>query len=148
MEIKILGPGEEDILLRAAPDVFDEAVDPQASRAFLADPRHHIAVAIDQESVVGFASAVHYFHPDKPTPELFINEVGVASTHQRRGIAKALMQAVCAHGRTLGCAQAWVLTDHQNLPANRLYAACQPCEVTPQQVMYSFALSPETPQDS
>ena len=31
---------------------------------------------MDEEQIVGFASAVHYVHPDKP-PELWINEMGV-----------------------------------------------------------------------
>jgi hypothetical protein len=34
------------------------------------------------DTVVGFASAVHYVHPDK-APELWINEVGVAEPGDR-----------------------------------------------------------------
>lgn len=52
-------------------------IDPTWSAEFLRDPRHHIAVAIEDGVVVGIASGVHYLHPDKP-PELFVNEVGVA----------------------------------------------------------------------
>ena len=55
---------------------------------FLADSRHHLAVAVDEGRVVGMASAVHYVHPDKP-PELWINEVGVAPTHRGLGIGRA-----------------------------------------------------------
>src|SRR5262245_21824670 len=76
----------EDVLTRVAPDVFDDPLDSGATREFLRDPRHHLVVAIDEGVVVGFASAVDYVHPDKPSPELWINEVGVASSHQGRGI--------------------------------------------------------------
>ncbi|MGH7024099.1 MAG: GNAT family N-acetyltransferase, partial [Caulobacteraceae bacterium] len=116
MEIRLLGAGDAAVLTRVAPEVFDNAVDPALAREFLDDPRHHIAVAIDGDTVVGFASGVHYIHPDKP-PELFVNEVGVAPTHRRRGLGRRVMGALFAHARALGCATAWVLTDHDNSAA-------------------------------
>lgn len=60
--------------------------------------------------------------PDKPT-ELWINEVGVAPTHQRRGIGRSLVQALLEKGRVLGCVEAWVLTDEENTPARQLYGS-------------------------
>ncbi|MEY4546177.1 MAG: hypothetical protein RL685_2372 [Pseudomonadota bacterium] len=123
LEIKILSAAAAAVLERVAPDVFDHAIDAEAAALFLADPRHHLAVAIDAGVVVGFASGVHYFHPDKPVPELFVNEVGVAATHQKRGVAKAILRCLFQHARELGCGQAWVLTDQENVPAQRLYAA-------------------------
>lgn len=77
IQIKLLGRGDEAVLTHVAPGVFDHAVDPARSVEFLNDPRHHLAVAIEAGLVVGVASAVHYVHPDK-SPELWINEVGVA----------------------------------------------------------------------
>ena len=77
IEIRVLRQGDEAVLANVAPEVFDNPIDPQMTAEFLADPRHHIAVAIDGGVVVGFASGVHYVHPDK-RPELWINEVGVA----------------------------------------------------------------------
>ena len=120
--IRILGPSDAAVLNDVAPDVFDNAIDPRWSAAFFADPRHHLAVALIDEQVVGMASAVHYVHPDKP-PELWINEVGVSSLHRRRGIGKRLMAALLAHGRTLGCTEAWLGTESGNVAARRLYAA-------------------------
>lgn len=108
------------LLERVAVDVFDHAVDPRLWAEFLVDPRHHLAVAIDDEVVVGFASAVHYLHPDKP-PQLWINEVGVAPSHQRRGLARALLDALLAKGRALGCSEAWVLTEAENAAARAAY---------------------------
>lgn len=85
-EIKLLGAGDEAVLQAVAPDVFDDPIDPAAAAEFLADPRHHLAVAIVGGLVVGFVSAVQYVHPDKPAPELWINEVGVAPSHQGQGL--------------------------------------------------------------
>jgi aminoglycoside 6'-N-acetyltransferase I len=121
-EIRILGPGDGAVLQNVAPDVFDHALDPALVAEFLHDPRHHLAVAIDQDQVVGFASGVHYVHPDK-TAELFINEVAVAPTHHRRGIGKAVVSALLDHATRLGCREAWVLTDRGNEAAMRLYAS-------------------------
>jgi ribosomal protein S18 acetylase RimI-like enzyme len=140
MEIRILSSHDQAILSNVGPDVFDHPIDPQAANEFLADPRHHIVVAIDAGQVVGFASAVHYFHPDKPRPELFINEVGVAIAYRRRGLAKSLLQALFQHARQLGCTEAWVLTDRTNLPAMRLYASAGGAEPPHDQVMFSFRL--------
>ena len=68
------------------------------------------------------ASAVHYVHPDK-RPQLWINEVGVAPSHQRRGLARAILERLKALGRELGCTEAWVLTDEDNAAARATYAS-------------------------
>jgi hypothetical protein len=75
--VRLLGPGDAAVLDRVVEGVFDNPIDPLWRAEFFADPRHHLAVAIDGDLVVGMASAVHYVHPDKP-PELWVNEVGVA----------------------------------------------------------------------
>src|SRR5580658_11270244 len=120
VEIRLLTGADASVLRRVAEGVFDNPVDPAQTREFLADPRHHICVAIEDGEVVGFASAVHYVHPDKPT-ELWINEVGVAPAFHRRGLAKAILKELLSHARSIGCTQAWVLTDEDNGPARALY---------------------------
>src|SRR5271169_416092 len=93
IEIKILQRGDDEVLMNVVPDVFDKPVDAKLTKEFLEDPRHHIAVAIDDGLVVGFATGVHYIHPDKP-PEMWINEVGLAPTHRHRGLGKAVLGAL------------------------------------------------------
>jgi GNAT superfamily N-acetyltransferase len=137
----MLRAGDEPVLERVNADVFDDAIDPAAAREFLADPRHHLAVAVDSGVVVGFASAVHTVHPDKPKPELWVNEVGVAASHHRRGIAKALLAALFDVAKTLGCEEAWVLTSRDNAAANALYSALEGTADDGDTVMYSFRLN-------
>lgn len=139
-EIRLLTSADAGVLDTIAPEVFDDPVDSAAATEFLADPRHHICVAIEDGVVVGFASAVHYVHPDKPIPELWINEVGVDPAFQRRGLAKAILRALLAHAKALGCKEAWVLTDDDNAPARALYASVGGDE-TPPQVMVNFDLT-------
>ena len=123
---------------RIEDDVFDNAVSPASLEVFLHDHRHHIAIAKNG----GFVSAVDYIHPDKPR-ELWINEVGVASAWRGKGIAKQLLSMMLAHGRDIGCAEAWVLTEPENGPANALYrsfaddADAEPTSV----ILHSFKLT-------
>jgi GNAT superfamily N-acetyltransferase len=141
VEIKLLGPRDAGVLSNIAPDVFDDPIDAGRAGEFLADPRHHLAVAVEDGWVVGFVSAVHYVHPDKPGPELWINEIGVAETHQRRGLGKRLLHAVFDVARELGCAEAWVMTDRANTAAMRLYAAAGSTEAPTDHVMFTFKLA-------
>jgi ribosomal protein S18 acetylase RimI-like enzyme len=100
--------------------VFDLPVQPDLTRAFLDDPRHHMIVALDDGVVVGMISAVDYVHPDKAR-QLWINEVGVAPSHRRRGIGRRMLDAMLEHGRSMGCTEAWLGTEDDNGPARALY---------------------------
>ena len=141
-QITILGPGDQATLRNVLPEVFDLPVRGDLVHEFLGDPRHHLAVAVDQGHVVGFASAVHYIHPDKDA-ELWINEVGVAPGHRGVGIGKALLRALFRLGRDLGCREAWVLTERENKAARRLYESLGGVEPQIESVMFSFVLDPD-----
>jgi aminoglycoside 6'-N-acetyltransferase I len=91
---------------------------------FLRDERHHLAVAIEDETVVGFASGVHYVHPDKPA-ELWINEVGVAPSHHRRGIGKPLLQP------SSSVRSGWVVARRGCSPIARIRQRCV-CTLRPE----------------
>jgi ribosomal protein S18 acetylase RimI-like enzyme len=159
----MLGAEDTSVLEHVADGVFDGAVDHRRTAEFLSDARHHLVVAIDSGDgdrdggrgggrggggghrgvdegvVVGMASAVHYVHPDKG-PELWVNEVGVAPSHRRRGIARILLNALSKHGRSLGCEAAWVLTERRNGPAMSLYASLGAREETENVVLFSWEL--------
>ena len=139
-EIRVLVASDAALLDHVALEVFDKPIDQNLTKAFFADPRHHLVVAVDDGVVVGMASAVDYIHPDKPR-QLWINEVGVAPSHQRRGIGRHLLAAILDHGRHLECTEAWVTTEVENAPACSLYESvggtAEAC------VLYSFPLNAE-----
>ena len=137
MKYKLLSSEDENLLGASEDGVFDRDVQLELSSEFLSDPRHHIAVAIEDSTIVGIASAVNYIHPDKPD-ELWINEVAVAKAYRRKGIAGALLKLLFQCGKEIGCTEAWVLTDESNIPANRLYSKLG--GVPKKQTMYSFEL--------
>jgi aminoglycoside 6'-N-acetyltransferase I len=137
MAVRVLLEGDGEVLERVAPGVFDYPINRNLAEAFLADPHLHIAVAIENEQVVGFASAVDYIHPDKPR-EMWINEIGVAPDYRRAGIGRSLLEALLAHSKAIGCGEAWVLTDANNIAAIALYASAGGHEERPGQRMYVF----------
>ncbi len=138
--IRLLGPDEAQVLDRVAPDVFDEPVNPDWARAFLASGSHLIAVALAEGTVVAMATGLIHLHPDKP-PQLWVMEVGTAGAWQRRGLATACMKALLAGGRARGCAEAWVATEDDNAPARALYRRLGGAE-TEGIVMYDWGAPP------
>ena len=137
--IRLLGVGDAPVFDNVAPGVFDNAIDQRWTAEFLSDPRHHLAVAIDEGRVVGMASAIHYVHPDK-APQLWINEVGVAPPYQGQGVGRRLMERLLDRGRELGCRGAWLGTDRSNTAARRCYAAAGGVEAPYDNVNFVFDL--------
>ena len=138
--VRMLGSDETGVLASVAEGVFDDPVRPELAAEYLADPRLHLAVALDGDLVVGMASSVHYLHPDKPA-QLFINEVGVAPSHQRRGLGRRLVETLLGHGRELGCHEAWVATEVDNEPARQLYLSTGGIEDPTPAIVYTYRLS-------
>lgn len=137
IEIKRLEPGDEAVLERVALDVFDEAIDPDYLRSYLAEANHKMIVALEDDEVVGQIRAIIHKHPDRP-PELYIDNLGVAPTLQRRGIATKLLDAMLELGRSLGCEEAWLATERDNAQAKGFYESYK---VAPEpMVFYLFKL--------
>lgn len=139
IEIRLLLIADLPVLERVAEEVFDGPVERHWATDFLKDSRHqHLVVAVDDGVVVGMVSAVDHVHPDKP-PQLWSNEPGVAPTHRRRGIGRQLLQALLTHERQLGCTEAWLGTESDNLPARALYE--QAGSAPEPFVLYTFPLA-------
>jgi ribosomal protein S18 acetylase RimI-like enzyme len=125
--LKRLAAGDEAVFDRVDPDVFDEPIHPERMHAYLREPGHFMVLALDGDLVVGQCAAVIHKHPDKPT-ELYIDEVGTATSHLRQGIATAMMEEMFRWGRELGCEEAWLGTELDNDAANGLYRRFKPKE--------------------
>jgi aminoglycoside 6'-N-acetyltransferase I len=136
--IRRLSAADAALLSDVAPDVFDGPVDPTRLAGYLGTPGHLMIIALDGDLVVGQCAAVIHHHPDKPT-ELYVDEVGTASTHRRQGIARKLLSAMLEWGRELGCEEAWLGTELDNEEANALYRSFSPAE-RETMMMYAFVL--------
>jgi ribosomal protein S18 acetylase RimI-like enzyme len=115
-------PGAEQ-QVKAAEALFDDPVDVDATRRFLANAENVLLLAYVEGSPAGFASATELWHPDKPDPELFLNELAVDEAHRGHGIGRALVAELWRVAQELGCRGMWVLTDNDNAAANKVYSA-------------------------
>jgi len=86
-------------------------------------------IAVSDGLVVGMVSGVRYLHPDK-LPSMWVNEVGVGDDWLRRGIAKRLMDAILDLSEELGCEEAWLGTEPDNIAALGLYRSTKGSEET------------------
>lgn len=140
-EVRCLAAGEEAVLARVAEGVFDHDVRPAWARDYLAQPRQLLAVAIADGEVVAMASGLVYGHPDKAL-QLFVNEVGVAPAHRRRGLGARVLRCLLERGRDLGCIEAWVATEDDNEAAIALYAATGAREEGYRARVFTYPLAP------
>jgi ribosomal protein S18 acetylase RimI-like enzyme len=120
IDIRLLRAGDEALLARVAPDVFDGTLSTHWLRELLASPQQSLAVAVHEGVVVGMALAVRVLHPDKVS-ELWLNELAVAATHRRAGVARAMVQALMQEAAAQGCRQMLVTTEQSNQAAQALY---------------------------
>lgn len=135
VDIRQVGPGD-DAAVAAADTLFDHPSKADATAAFLSDPRHHLLIAYVDVAPVGFVSGVEVTHPDKGT-EMFLYELSVDEPHRRRGIGRALVEALDALARERGCYGMWVITEVDNDAARATYTAAGG-KTSPPQVMIDW----------
>ena len=108
------------LLDNVADEVFDGDIDPRRLADCLKSPEFLMVVALWDQQVVGQVAAYVHRHPDS-APDVYVDNLGVAPPFQRRGIAMSLIDEVLAWAKSLGCRQAWIVTDTDNEAALALY---------------------------
>jgi GNAT superfamily N-acetyltransferase len=68
----------------------------------------------------GFVTGVEIAHPDKGV-EMLLYELGVDEAFRRRGIGSALVEALKALARDVGCSGMWVPVERGDDVATALY---------------------------
>jgi GNAT superfamily N-acetyltransferase len=131
IDIRRLGPGDEDVLASIAgeADDFDLAgasqpdvpLDAPDAAAYLADPAVVHWVAEEGSRVVGELLCHVLRLPSGSGRELLLYSVGVRAAHRRRGVGTALLHEMLAWARAQGIEDVWVLAD--NPGAEAFYAA-------------------------
>jgi ribosomal protein S18 acetylase RimI-like enzyme len=120
MKIERLGRGDEHLVL-ARPDLFDNPPTAEWAGKFLASEGHHLLVALGDDSrPIGFISGVETTHPDKGT-EMFLYELSVHEDERKRGVGRALVEALAELARARGCYGMWVGTEPGNAAALATY---------------------------
>jgi len=101
------------LLTKVAIDVFDNEISPKHLKQYLAQSGHKLIVAEKNGLVVGQIRGMIHFQPDEPA-HLYIDNLGVAPTHRRQGIARALFTALTSWAKAKGCRSFWVATECDN----------------------------------
>jgi ribosomal-protein-alanine N-acetyltransferase len=139
MDIRILEPGDEDLLIEAVELADEGPLTPARAAAHLADASLVAVAAIEEGQAVGFVYG-HVLRRFEAT-SFFIYAVDTAPSHQRRGIAKAMIAALEAEGRTGRWDEMFVLTNRGNDAAMALYASAGGVSPPPDDVvMFDFEL--------
>ncbi|MDX2209457.1 MAG: AAC(3)-I family aminoglycoside N-acetyltransferase [Sphingopyxis sp.] len=109
-------------------DVFEDpehyASTPPADewlRAQLANPTVIALAALDGEAVVGALTGYVLAKLEQERSEIYIYDLAVAVSHQRRGIATALIGHLQDMAREIGAWVIYVQADHGDDPAIALY---------------------------
>jgi ribosomal-protein-alanine N-acetyltransferase len=76
---------------------------------------HHYVAALDGEELLGYAGLA------LAPPEAWVNNIAVRRDHQHRGIGRALLDDLLAHGRSLGARATLLEVAADNGPAQRMY---------------------------
>ena len=121
MEIRILRPGDETVLVRAVELTDEGALTAARAAAHLSDADLVCVAAIKHAAVVGFVYG-HVLRRFEAT-SFFIYSIDVAEGHRRRGVARAMIETLRDEGRAGRWDEMFVLTNASNPAAMALYAS-------------------------
>lgn len=122
VEIVQLTESNTELLNQLDADIFDESIKAERLAAVVKESNHILLVAVLDELVIGQVLAMIHKHPDKPT-ELYIDDLAVSESVQRRGIATRLLEKLFILGQEMGCEEVWVATEPENEPAKKFYGS-------------------------
>jgi ribosomal-protein-alanine N-acetyltransferase len=142
MNIERLSPGEDGEVLRAA-QLLDEAPDPAAVRAYLADPRNIFLLAYENGTPVGFLRGTELGQLKSERKQMFLYEIEVTKEFRRRGVGAELIRWLVRYCRERGFEEIFVFTDPSNQPAVGLYTSTGAVTETPADRMFVYQLGPK-----
>jgi len=112
---------EENIHYEGSDALPADRVLPKLERWFSANNDTRLLVAVDGESVLGFATLVPLFPAGNLNVSMFIKDLYVAADARGRGIGEALMRRSAAEARRLGATRLELTVDGDNTRAKALY---------------------------
>jgi ribosomal protein S18 acetylase RimI-like enzyme len=122
--------------------LFDEGMvwDEEHGRAFLANPDALLIVARWEGTPCGFLTAYRLPRFDALDSEVNLYEIGTHEDYRQRGVASAMIDELKRWAAEVGAVNVWVLTEIDNEPAQRLYAATGGVRDEPPVVMFEYPI--------
>lgn len=141
MDVRLAGPRDLDHVL-GAPYLLDEPPHPGAVRAYLGDPRNVTFLAWEGGRVVGFLRGTELGQWKGPRKQMLLYEVEVEDGFRRKGVGRALVEALLAHCRERDFEEVFVFTDDPgNQAAHALYMSTGGRTETKGDRMYVYRLA-------
>ena len=107
---------------------------------FLKRPDQYFIAAVEDDQPVGFALAYELERIDRPHPMMFLYEIEVVESHQRRGVATAMIELLKKICREKDAFKMFVIASASNNAALRLYDSTfgDTREIKRENVVYSI----------
>ena len=118
VEIRALGPQDNEVFGTAV-HMF-RGISVEDHSAFLGDPATIALVAVEDETVAGWAWGTRQRHACGYS-QVQLYEIEVTAQHHRRGIGRALLSQFLDIVRAEGHRRMWLFTDETNTVAQSLY---------------------------
>lgn len=119
MDIRILTPGDEQLLISAVAMIEEANLTIEQARKHLADPVMVAIAAIVDGQAVGFLYGYELRRFEAVT--FFVYAVDVHEAWRRQGVARGMFDQVRRVAFQRGWNEGFVLTNHSNAPAMALY---------------------------
>jgi aminoglycoside 3-N-acetyltransferase I len=127
--VRRLGAADVELafdIFRVMTDVFDEGGGPLSAEyvgTLLRRPDFWALAAIEDETPIGGITAHVLPMTRHEARELFIYDLAVVATHQRRGVGRRLVETLCSSAAAAGIAVAFVPADVEDEHAIAFYHA-------------------------
>ena len=120
--------------------LFDEGMawHEEHGRAFLANPDALLIVDRWEGVPCGFLTAYRLPRFDNLNSEVNLYEIGTHEDYRQRGVATAMIAELKRWAEEVGAVNIWVLTEIDNVPAQRLYASTGGVREEPPAVMFEY----------
>jgi len=145
MQVQLLKPGDELLHIEATRILNDPELPRERSASLLAEPTYFFVVALTDAGEIMGRIYGHVLHRFNQT-DLLLYEVDVVEEHQRKGVAKAMLEFLKSHMIERGYGEMWVLTEADNKAARALYESAGGIEENSPTIMYVFYPNEQAPK--
>ena len=84
-------------------------------------PAHFVFLAYHREAAIGFSTCILGFSSFAARPLINVHDIGVLAEYRGCGVGRALLSAIEAKARSLGCCKLTLEVRVDNVPARNLY---------------------------
>jgi ribosomal protein S18 acetylase RimI-like enzyme len=128
----------ENLTLQFPPDEDTQKWNLMKIQEFVRDRKNKFIVAAMDDAIVGIVFGWEIPRMEK-SKQFYIDEVGVIESHRKKGVAKRMLHTLFARLKEEKFELVYVLTEKENIPANRLYLqASKKVSVENDIVMYTY----------